>query len=550
MKRLLLGATILVVAACSSQPNDSDATDPTDPSAATTATNTDPSLTVPDRSRFPDPPEAPTGANDAATAEFDSIIDNITLGLVGNRELQAFIDAGDARHAWLVSDLLRFISAGAEAETLIAGFETLTGADVANDEQVDRSPWNVVTNHLIAWDTPAPPDYRRLKGALFALAEPGWTPFFDDAESEIDWRWVSWGGVFIDDRPLGDPDPCDRPGCIPALDDPELVAAADGDWYADDRIVFGVTEGDEAVAFPKNIMQVHEMVNISIGGRRFGIPYCTLCGSAQAFYTDVVPDGIDTLVLRTSGLLNRSNKVMYDLNTRSVLDTFTGAAVSGPLLDAELVLDQNSVSVTTWGEWKREHPHTTIVAEDGGIGRSYPDDPLRGRDDNGPIFPIGDVDPRLGVHEPVVGVLLDDGTTLAFPAALARAVLDFGRGGRVAGRLDHCRRWRSGRIGRRHRGRHARGVLVRLEPVPPRHAAVAERQLMTYATLAIGRLWSCSVTGATPHTAHSSERSRSDCGGGQPIGRHDTLDHVCQHRRPRSTPQTHGHDRPAGPTSQ
>ena len=74
------------------------------------------------------------------------------------------------------------------------------------------------------------------------------------------------------------------------------------------------------------------------------------------------------------------------------------------------MLDQNSVTVSTWGEWKAAHPDTTIVAEDGGIGRTYDDDPLGGRDDDGPIFPIGDVDPRLDVQAPVLGVLLDDGT--------------------------------------------------------------------------------------------------------------------------------------------
>ena len=43
----------------------------------------------------------------------------------------------------------------------------------------------------------------------------------------------------------------------------------------------------------------------------------------------------------------------------------------------------------------RSAPDTRIIAEDGGIGRSYPLDPLQGRDDNGPIFPVGDVDGRL-----------------------------------------------------------------------------------------------------------------------------------------------------------
>lgn len=418
--RSVLAVLLLTVAACS---GDQASTDGAERAATDVPASPDPNATA--ETDFGPAPTAPTGSNDEATAAFESIVAAIPTGLVGNDDLQAFVDVGDARHAWLISDLLRFISAGPEAQTLIDGFTTLTGIDVSEQALTDRSPWNVVTNHLIAWDTPAPPDYRQLKGSLFTLAEPGWAPFFDDPDSNVDWRWVSWGGVFIDDRPLGDTGRCGARGCIPALDDPLLVPADEGDWYPDDRIVFGVTEGAEAVAFPKNMMQVHEMVNISIGGRRFAIPYCTLCGSAQAFYTDGLPD-IDTLVLRTSGLLSRSNKVMFDLNTRSVFDTFTGAAVAGPLLDAGIVLDQNSVSVTTWGEWKREHPETLIVAEDGGIGRSYPDDPLDGRDDNGPIFPIGPVDPRLPVHEPVVGVLLDDGATLAFPAALARSALEAG----------------------------------------------------------------------------------------------------------------------------
>ncbi|MDJ0770930.1 MAG: DUF3179 domain-containing (seleno)protein [Ilumatobacter sp.] len=376
---------------------------------------------------FATAPDAPDGPNDAATEQFDLLLALIRGGFVGAAEYQPFIDAGDARHAWLISDLMRFVRPGDAQDTLVDGFTTLTGVDISDEIAEERSPWNSVTDRLIAWDTPPPPEYQRLKGELFTLVEDAWAPFFEDPDATIDWRWLSWGGVFIDDRPLGDPNPCEIPGCIPSLDDPELVPAAEGDWYDDDRVVFGVTEGDEAVAFPQNMMQVHEMVNITIGGRRFGIPYCTLCGSAQAFYTDQVPDGVETPVLRTSGLLSRSNKVMYDLNTFSAFDTFTGEAVSGPLLDAGVVLDQNTVTVSTWGEWKAAHPDTTIVAEDGGIGREYDDDPLRGRDDDGPIFPVGDVDPRLGVQDPVLGVVLDDGTPVAFDVAEARVALAAGQ---------------------------------------------------------------------------------------------------------------------------
>jgi hypothetical protein len=130
-------------------------------------------------------------------------------------------------------------------------------------------------------------------------------------------------------------------------------------------------------------------------------------------------------ILRTSGLLSRSNKVMYDLRTFSILDTFTGEALSGPLQDAGLVLEQTSVVTSTWGAWKEAHPDTTIVARDGGIGRFYPLDPLGGRDDNGPIFPVGDVDERLETQAKVLGVI-DGNRAMAFDVEAAVATLAAG----------------------------------------------------------------------------------------------------------------------------
>jgi len=82
------------------------------------------------------------------------------------------------------------------------------------------------------------------------------------------------------------------------------------------------------------------MVNDTLGGRDLGIPYCTLCGAAQAYFTDRLPAGIKRPILRTSGLLIRSNKVMYDVETNSVFDTFLGKAVTGPLADVGLELEQ------------------------------------------------------------------------------------------------------------------------------------------------------------------------------------------------------------------
>ena len=376
---------------------------------------------------YQSPPSAHAPAPRAVRADAQAVVRSLLAGSLDGDALRRVAASGDARQAWLLADLLRFVQTEGEERAIVDAFARLTGREPHEDPAFGDSAWSSVTNHLIAWDTPAPPGYVAVKAMLFTAIEPGWRAFFADRDADIDWRLVSWGGVPIDARPAGATAPCPR-GCIPALDDPKLTSAREGGWYRDDAIVFGVVVGGQAVAFPRNIMEVHEMVNVTIAGRRLGIPYCTLCASAQVYFSDRLPGGRRPAVLRTSGLLSRSNKVMYELRTRSVLDTFTGRAVSGPLRDAGVTLRQTSVTASSWGAWKRAHPGTRIVARDGGIGRDYPADPLRGRDDDGPIFPIGPADPRLPMQERVIGVIARDGTPVAFSSDRARAALADDRG--------------------------------------------------------------------------------------------------------------------------
>jgi hypothetical protein len=377
---------------------------------------------------WPSAPAAPTGPPEPALRDaLDRLVDAFAAGSLDQRALDPIAASGDARIGWLLSDLLRFSAPGTAGAMAVGdAFAELAGYDPRGDERFGHDDWLAVTNLLIGWDLPAYPGYPEHKAAIFLPIEPAWEPFFSDSDADIDWRWLSWGGVFIDDREVGDERRCSR-ACIPALDDPALTPAAEGSWYADDRLVFGIVVDGEAVAFPKHIMEVHEMVNLTVAGRRIGLPYCTLCGSAQAYLTDAVPDDIATPILRTSGLLSRSNKVMYDLVTGSAFNTFSGEAVSGPLQEAGLVLKQVPVVVSSWGEWRAAHPDTRIVAEDGGIGRTYPDDPLGGRDLDGPIFPVGPIDPRLPAQAEVVGVIGPDGMPVAFAVEQAADELVAGR---------------------------------------------------------------------------------------------------------------------------
>ncbi len=365
-------------------------------------------------------PEVPEGeVSEEIAAAFDSLFGRGTLADIRtdeqNEALVTLGNSGDPRVAWVLMDLLRFTRGASDAQRLTDGANTLTNSDAST-----TSAWGDITDKLIAWDIPAPPGYTEIKKTIYSTVLPEWGALFEQSEA-MDWRFVSWGGVRIDDRGFDMTDePCN---CIPAADNPTTESAAEATWLEDDDVVFGVVINGEARAYPRQIMEVREMVNDTLGGRDFAMPYCTLCGAAQVWFTDDVPDGVERPVLRTSGLLSRSNKVMYDLNTFSVFDTFVGDAQTGPLSEIGVQLNQHTVVTSTWADWKAEHPDTDVLIEELALGRDF--DFRNNRDADGPIFPIGDVDPRLPIQEDVLGVLTDDGP-IAFHVASALAALDRG----------------------------------------------------------------------------------------------------------------------------
>ena len=369
---------------------------------------------------FGEPPTVPTGrlSGDLRRAVETAFVDSIKQSGWGPDQIIALDEiagSGDPRLAWIISDLMRFSGSFELNATLASAASELFQKPLPNENH-----WGVVTDHLIAWDIPEPPNYLKFKREIFTTVAPGWDKIF--VKGDIDWRLVSWGGVLIDDRAYDTTDePCN---CIPAADNPEVTTADAATWIDDSDIVFGVEVNGEYRAYPRQIMEVREMVNDTLGGRDLGIPYCTLCGAAQAYFTDNMPAGVDRPILRTSGLLSRSNKVMYDLNTYSVFDTFLGDAVTGPLARKNVTLEQATVITTEWGTWKTAHPETTVLAEALALGRDP--DFRNGRDADGPIFPVGDVDPRLPVHEDIIGVTTASGVPIAFQRSAAVVALQRG----------------------------------------------------------------------------------------------------------------------------
>ncbi len=75
--------------------------------------------------------------------------------------------------------------------------------------------------------------------------------------------------------------------------------------------------------------------------------------------------------LGTSGFLYRSNKLMYDHGTKSLWSTLKGEPVVGPLVGKNIKLNRRYLVTTTWGEWKKRHPNTTVLSLATGHRRDY-----------------------------------------------------------------------------------------------------------------------------------------------------------------------------------
>jgi hypothetical protein len=106
----------------------------------------------------------------------------------------------------------------------------------------------------------------------------------------------------------------------------------------------------------------------SLGGAEITVVYCTLCGTVIPYSSIVNGKRIG---FGTSGLLYRSNKLMFDEETMSLWNTIDGTPVVGPLAGAGLQLASYPAVTTTWGEWRAMHPDTSVLSLDTGHKRDY-----------------------------------------------------------------------------------------------------------------------------------------------------------------------------------
>jgi hypothetical protein len=189
---------------------------------------------------------------------------------------------------------------------------------------------------------------------------------------------------------------------IPAIDRPSFVApAAAAAWLDPREPVIVVALGDAARAYPLQILLYHEIVNDTLGGTPISVTFCPLCNASIVF--DRRLDG-RLLDFGTTGLLRKSDLVMYDRQTESWWQQFTGRAIVGDLNGATLT--RVPAQIVAFEEFVAGYPAGEVLSRETGYGRPYGRNPYRGYDniDNSPFLFDDPTDPRLPAMERVLNV--------------------------------------------------------------------------------------------------------------------------------------------------
>ncbi len=218
-------------------------------------------------------------------------------------------------------------------------------------------------------------------------------------ESKIRWDEIVWGGVKKDG--------------IPALTNPVMISGQSANYLKSKDEIFGIKVNGKSHAYPLKILNWHEMLNGVIGGESISLSYCVLCGSAVLYFTQ---EEKVNYTFGTSGLLYRSNKLMYDHQTNSLWSQIKGEPVLGPLVNKNIKMKRGAVARTTWQKWLKQNPTTLVPDIKTGFDRDYKKNSAYKNyfKSSDTMFPVPWRDKRLDAKDWVFGLILNN-TQKAYP---------------------------------------------------------------------------------------------------------------------------------------
>jgi len=200
---------------------------------------------------------------------------------------------------------------------------------------------------------------------------------------------------------------------IPALKDMRFITVSAADeWLKPVEPVILVEVGEDAKAYPIQILIWHEIANNTVGGEPLVVTFCPLCNTAIAFKRTVDGEVFD---FGTTGRLRYSNLIMYDRQTETWWQQATGEAIAGELTGMQL--EFYPATIISWQDFKATHQDGKVLSRETGYPRNYGNNPYIGYDDvnNPPFLYRGPTTPDQ--LPPVARVLTIDlnGEAVAYP---------------------------------------------------------------------------------------------------------------------------------------
>ncbi|MDF1585580.1 DUF3179 domain-containing protein [Marinimicrococcus flavescens] len=162
---------------------------------------------------------------------------------------------------------------------------------------------------------------------------------------------------------------------IPAIDAPRFHPVGREEELAPQEPVIGLELGGLARAYPLRILMWHEIVNDRLGGVPVAVTYCPLCNAAIVFDRRV--DG-RVLDFGTTGKLRHSDLVMYDRQTESWWQQFSGEAVVGAMTGTRLAM--LPARLESFASFTERAPHGEVLAPPEPRQRPYGSNPYVGYD--------------------------------------------------------------------------------------------------------------------------------------------------------------------------
>lgn len=206
------------------------------------------------------------------------------------------------------------------------------------------------------------------------------------------------------------------PDGIPPLDAPVFQTLADAQsWLQPQSPVIAVAIDGQAKAYPLAILIWHEIVNDVLADRLISVTYCPLCNSALVF--DRVVEGV-ALTFGVSGNLRNSDMIMWDRQTQSWWQQFTGEGIVGVYTGT--VLELIPSQIVGFGDFSAQYPDGLVLSRETGFTRSYGQNPYVGYDQTSqPFLFEGEIDTRLPATEHVLAGVIG-GEPVAYPFAELR----------------------------------------------------------------------------------------------------------------------------------